>query len=332
MARQLLRVRLGSRQRSVNRLFDLMPRLARQASPFRLSHHGRDQKLVQVCQRIPCALLLEDLRRLVGLRVLPGMTGQAGNRQTQQQRRAFLTHPRDRASRQLSGRGRIGPIALQDAQAGKRAQVRGDVATRGLQLRAHGNAIAVVLDVEQHGELQRGRDVERRPEAVGGARGVPAQHHGNAARVGGVPQRLMPIANRLCPAGGWGVLCPDAATRGQHGRAGVAGEIEHHPDVAAAAEGTAARERARGCIFQTHAEREHQRTRAVVNRQPVVRIRELQPEQDLRQVMTARRELVEHLALGHEAGLLDVVEGARSVHERDDADPVGRVAGRLGCA
>jgi len=86
-------------------------------------------------------------------------------------------------------------------------------------------------------------------------------------------------------------------------------------------------------VVQTPAaEREHERTRAVVHRHPVVRIRELQPEQDLRHVMTARRELVEHLALGHEAGLLDVVEGARSVHERDDADPVGRVAGRLWCA
>src|SRR5437016_6934101 len=42
-----------------------------------------------------------------------------------------------------------------------------------LQMRAHGNAEAVVLDVEQQGQPERGRDVERRPEAIGGARGVP---------------------------------------------------------------------------------------------------------------------------------------------------------------
>src|SRR5256885_7341673 len=73
-------------------------------------------------------------------------------------------------------------------------------------MRAYRDAKAVVLDVEQHREPERGRDVERRPEAIGGAGGVPAQHHGNTARVRGVPQHLLPVTNRLCPAGAWGVL------------------------------------------------------------------------------------------------------------------------------
>src|SRR5262249_43898425 len=53
------------------------------------------------------------------------------------------------------------------------------------------------------------------------------------------------------------------------------------------------------------------------------RIPELQTKQDLGEVMSARGELVQHLALGHEARLLDVIESARGVEQRCDAVPVG---------
>ncbi len=52
----------------------------------------------------------------------------------------------------------------------------------------HGDAEGVVLDVEEHRQLERGGDVERRPEAVGRRRGISAEYHGDAARVAGHPR------------------------------------------------------------------------------------------------------------------------------------------------
>ena len=74
------------------------------------------------------------------------------------------------------GLGRIGAVAVADQQVAERGQVGGDVGARGLQLRRDRDAVAVVLDVEQHRQLERGRDGERRPEAVGGDGRFTAQH------------------------------------------------------------------------------------------------------------------------------------------------------------
>jgi hypothetical protein len=41
-----------------------------------------------------------------------------------------------------------------------------------------------------------------------------------------------------------------------------------------------------------------------------VRIGQIQPKQNLREVVAARRKLVQDLALGQELGFLDVIEGA----------------------
>jgi len=66
MARQLLRVRLGSRQRSVQSPARPHAALARQASPFPTQPSRQGQKLTQVGQRIRARSSFEDLRRLVG--------------------------------------------------------------------------------------------------------------------------------------------------------------------------------------------------------------------------------------------------------------------------
>ena len=60
-------------------------------------------------------------------------------------------------------------------------------------------------------------------------------------------------------------------------------------------------------------------------------VRQPLPEQDLRHVMAARRELIEHLLLGDEPLLLHPVERAREVEQVGDPPPVAalfrRVAG-----
>ena len=103
------------------------------------------------------------------------------------------------------------------------------------------------------------------------------------------PSVLVSIANRLRPPGRGRVLGADSAARGQRGRAARAGHIEYHANVAAAAEGPLAHQRTGGGILEAGAEREHERTRAVIDTHAVVSISELQSEQDLRQLVPARR-------------------------------------------
>jgi len=140
----------------------------------------------------------------------------------------------------------------------------------------------------------------------------------------------MTVADRLGPARGRGVLGADAATRREHGRTATAREVEDHADVAPAAERAAARERSGRRILEARSERQHERARTVVDRDAIVPIPELQTEQDLGEVMAACGELVEHLALGHEARLLDVIESARGVEQRYDATPVAPRSRRWG--
>ena len=67
-------------------------------------------------------------------------------------------------------------------------------------------------------------------------------------------------------------------------------------------------QRSGGGVLQIDAEGKHHRTGAVVHRHRIVRIRQLQPEQDLRQIVAARGELVEHLARRQQPRFLDVIE------------------------
>jgi hypothetical protein len=226
------------------------------------------------------------------------MAREARHREPQQQWRALRAHARDGLAGQPFRGLRVGAVAFQDGEPGEGGEVRRDVAARGLQLRGHRDAERVVLDIEQHRQLQGRGDVQRRPESVGGGGGIPAQHHGDAVRVSRVLQPLVVIADRLGPARRGRVLRAHAPAGRQHARAAASGQVEHHPDVAATTEGAGARQRPGGGILQTHAQRQHQRPRAVVHRRGIVGVGELQPEQDLRQIVPARGELVEHLALG----------------------------------
>jgi hypothetical protein len=58
-------------------------------------------------------------------------------------------------------------VAVAHEQVPERREVGGDVAARRLERARHRDAEAVVLDVEEHGQAERGGHGERRPEAAG---------------------------------------------------------------------------------------------------------------------------------------------------------------------
>ncbi len=107
----------------------------------------------------------------------------------------------------------------------------------------------------------------------------------------------------------------------------MARQVEDDADVPAIAERAGSREGTRGRLFETDAQSEHQRARTVVDGDSVVRVGQVLTENDLRKVVTARGELIEHLALGQEPGFLDVIERARSVQKICDPSPVRLPAG-----
>jgi hypothetical protein len=72
------------------------------------------------------------------------------------------------------GVGGVGPVAILHEQVGERRQVAGDVPPWRLHVATHGDPEVVVLDVEEHRELERRRHRQGRPEAVGGDGAVTA--------------------------------------------------------------------------------------------------------------------------------------------------------------
>ena len=78
-------------------------------------------------------------------------------------------------------------------------------------------------------------DIERRPEAVGRGRGIPAVGDRDAVRAAGLAERVVPVAQRLSPADGRRVLRADAAAHRQARRPLPPRQIEHDADIAALA-------------------------------------------------------------------------------------------------
>ena len=83
------------------------PRLAGNVRPFGESHHGRHQRASQAAGRIARALERQDIRGLVGLRVLPGMAAEPRHREPQQHRPLVRSHERHCA--RVSSAARAGP-------------------------------------------------------------------------------------------------------------------------------------------------------------------------------------------------------------------------------
>ncbi len=67
---------------------------------------------------------------------------------------------------------------------------------------------------------------------------------------------------------------------------------------------------------------EQQRPRAIVRTDPVLGAREVSAQQHLGEIVSARGELIQHLALRHQPGFLDIVERARHGYVSQHRAPI----------
>jgi len=229
----------------------------------------------QALERVALVLARDLGGALVALRVLARVPRQARHHQAQQRRFALPAHVADRRGDELECARGVGAVAVRDFQAMERAEVRRQVAARGLQLGAHRDAVAIVLYEEQQRQPLRGRDVERGPEAVGRGRGVAAVRHGDAACGLRVAEDARTVDERLRPADRRRVLRADAAAAGQQARArrfGLAARQAHDDaDVAALAHAARAHHRRGERVLEREPERERERARAIVRADAIAR-------------------------------------------------------------
>ncbi len=131
----------------------------------------------------------------------------------------------------------------------------------------------------------------------------------------------MLVSDRLRPAGRRRILGADPAAHRQGVRAAGVRIIEHDADIAPV--GIAAGQSHPGAqrVGQRHAERQQQRPRAIIAEHPVA-VLQAKPKQHLRQVMAARRKLVEDLLGRNELFFLDPVHFAAGQDQPCDFAPV----------
>jgi hypothetical protein len=230
------------------------------------------------------------------------------------------------SSRAASAGSVPSPRHCRVAEAGEIAR---DVAARRWIGRGTEIPVLIVLDVEEHRQLLRRGDGQRRPEAVR-ATSVAAEHDRDGLRVRFAFQNGAIIFDRLRPARGRRVLRADAARHRQRRHAARIWEVEHDADVAPVRIAAGAAHRGAQRILDRHAEREQKRARAIIAAGRVARVGEARAEHDLRHVVPARTELVGDLALGDEPRLFQLVERAADLGQIGDPAPVivriGRVA------
>src|ERR1700723_1171647 len=99
-------------------------------------------------------------------------------------------------------------------------------------------------------------------------------------------------------------------------------KIEHSADVASVGISASPRHGRTERVRNGNAKREQDGTGAIIAADCVGRAWELRAKKNLSQVVTARGELVEALALGQAPCLFEVIEPARDMHEKGDAPPV----------
>src|SRR6185312_2873919 len=136
-------------------------------------------------------------------------------------------------------RGLLGDraIPLEHGEPGERAQIGGNVAAWSLHFSRHRDAEAVVLDIEEHRQAQRGGDGEGGPEPIGRHRSVATENDRDAAIVACIPQHFAAIADGLSPTCGGCVLRSDTAARRQHRGASLCRQVEYNTNVAPVAAG-----------------------------------------------------------------------------------------------
>ena len=294
-----------------------------QRGPIGRADPVRDQMGAQTRQRIARRFIGDEIGGLVGLRVLKAVAHQAGDAQMQQNRALAAAHMVGGRCCQARGLCRVGAIALKDGQALEGCQILGNIAARRLEMRGHGNAVAVVFDIEQHRQLLGCGDGQRRPETVGRNRTVAAQRHRDGCAVIVRPQFAGVIFQRLRPADGRGELRADPARHGQRRGTGSVREIRGDADIAPVGIAADPTHAGRQRVFRRHADRQQHRARPVIDADRVMPTGQLQAQQDLRQVMAACRKLVTLLALRDQHGFLMQVQRPADQHQLGHAMPVG---------
>ena len=302
--------------------FDLGGGIGLDFVPLVLVEQRGDEMRLQLGQRIARPFARDLGLGLVGLRVLETVPLEARDGQPDQARPLPGPHVRDRVLDHRGGLDRLGAVAVEDLEAREAGKVGGDVGARRLEGRRDRDPVAIVLDIEQHRQLLRRRDRQRRPETVGRDRRLAAQNDADRAVIVGIAQRLGAVFDRLRPASGRGVLRADAAAhRQRRGSVGI-GVIEHDADIAPVRIAARSRHRRSQRLDQVDAERQQDRARTVIAADRVVPVRQLRSQQDLRHVVAARGKLVEHLLFWDEPRFLEMVELSRQLDETRHGAPV----------
>ena len=256
------------------------------------------------------------------------MTTEARNGEANESRSLTSPHVLDALGDEARCLRRIAPVAIANEQVGERAEVFGDVRTWRLQLALHRDAEPVVVDVEQHRELERRGDRQRGPEAVRRHRCLATQHDGDGPVPLSVAEHVAPVDDGLRPTRRGRVLRANVTGHRQHARSVHTRQVADHADVAPIAEAARPPERTAEGILDREPHGQHQRTASVVRPSRVMRLVEQRGENALAEVVPARGELVEHQMLARHRALaavgrlLEVVQRARDEHVVRDPPPV----------
>ena len=290
----------------------------------RLRQHSGAKKSIELGQRIVRLLHSQPLLALVGLGILGGMPAQPGHGEPEQGGAIPGTNVGHRFLKQTGSVRRLGAIAISHQEIAERREVGRDVAAWRLEAGRDRDAVAVVLDIEEHRQREGRGDRQRRPEAIGRDGGLAAQHHRDRAVVAAVAQDVTMVGDALGPPDRRRVLGADVPRHREHDRAVRLRQVAHHADVPAVAEAARLSHGGRERVLQREAERQEHRPRAVVGADGIVRVVQQAAQDDLRHLVPASRELVEHLPFGDETGLLDVVQRPRGEAQVEHPPPVDR--------
>jgi hypothetical protein len=148
----------------------------------------------------------------------------------------------------------------------------------------------------------------------------------DAARDLGVFQDAAAVDECLGPAGGRRVLRADAAAGRQEAGAAAVRTVDHDADVPPARHAFAAHHRRGERLLGRQSEREGERPRTIIRRDRVAPAGELQAEEHLGDVMSARAELVKDFAIRDEPRLLERIERAGYEDRAKNGFPVRHVS------
>src|SRR6185437_31293 len=138
----------------------------------------------------------------------------------------------------------------------------------------------------------------------------------------GIAERVAVIPNGARPARRWSVLGPHAASHGKNRGFIFSRQVKNHADIAPVGDAASPGHPACQGIFSAQAQREQQRPRTIVCADTVVRIGEQTPEQNLAQLMSARGELIEDLALGKQFAFFKLIERPRKKEHPRNSGPI----------